>query len=76
MKYELSKKYCTENLIKKIMGPNPIKLEAVSYTHLDVYKRQTLSAVSTAEQLQRYATTKLRRVQWVSMLHFTSFLCL
>lgn len=27
MKYELSKKYCTENLIKKIMGPNPIKLE-------------------------------------------------
>ena len=27
MKYELSKKYCTENLMKKIMGPNPIKLE-------------------------------------------------
>ena len=27
MKYVLSEKYCTENLMKKIMGPNPIKLE-------------------------------------------------
>ena len=26
MKYELSKKYCTENLMKKIMVPTPIKL--------------------------------------------------
>ena len=27
MEYTLSKKYCTDELMKLIMGPNPIKLE-------------------------------------------------
>ena len=58
MKYKNSEKYQTPDLMKKIMGPNPIKLEEELAEKIFV-TRQAVSRWETGETIPNIDTLKL-----------------